>query len=277
MITIKGFILVAFSFLMFSNFSSSKTVDFNSIGKRIVGGTNATKIQFPYYAQIVSVVKKNNSKIGFGNCGGSLISTTHILTAAHCVENVLMLRIILGFYTVDDRSDVEVHHVKSVNIHSEYNTTAMSNDIALIELAKPVTFTDNIKPIQLSCNYAEPETKTAVAGTGLTDDVDQKLSQSLLWTNLTTISNEQCMQVFQRIETSNICAVGKPKQGACRGDSGTALIKDKNGSQIQIGLLSWGAINRCERGYPTVFTRILDYIEWIKKNANVSCVDETSS
>lgn len=276
MITIKGFILLV-AFLMFLNIGSSKTIDFKSIGTRIVGGTNATKIQFPYYAQIVTVIKKNDSKIGFGNCGGSLISTTHILTAAHCVENVLSLRIVLGFYTMDDRSDVEAHDVKSVNIHSEYNPTIMSNDIALIELAKPTTFTDNIKPIRFSCNYAEPETKTVVAGTGLTDDVEKKLSPNLLWTNLTTISNEQCIRVFKRIETSNICAYGKPKQGACRGDSGTALIKDENGSQIQIGLLSWGAINNCERGYPTVFTRISDYIVWIKQNANVSCVDETSS
>lgn len=255
---------------------STTAISFNAIGSRIVGGTNATKFQFPYYAQIVVMVKVNETSNRFANCGGSVISSTFILTAAHCVSNKLPndVRIILGFYSVDDRKGARPYYVKSLLVHEEYNSTARSNDIALIEVTKEIQFTDLVQPIQLICNYTYPDVKTLVAGTGITSDADKKLSTTLQWTNLTTISNKQCTKLLGGIHTSNICAVGQPKQGPCHGDSGTALIRELNGTQTQIGVLSWGLMYGCERGYPSVFMRISHYAGWIKKHSGVSCVDE---
>lgn len=264
---------VSLLFLIVS-FVSSKDIYIQEIGSRIVGGTNATKIQFPHYVQIVSTVKLNESSTGFSNCGGSVISSTYILTAAHCVKDATLVRIILGFHTIDDMIGARLCHVKSIFVHDKYNATTLSNDIALIEVTKEINFTEFIKPIQLSCNYTLPDTKVLIAGTGLTGDVDNKLSSSLQWINSTTISNEKCTKWFSPIAASNICTIGKLKYGACHGDSGTALIRDANSSQIQIGVLSWGARKRCELGYPSVFTRISDYIDWIKQHSSVSCVDE---
>lgn len=256
------------------NVGNTKTINITQIGSRIVGGTNATRFQFPYYTQIVSAIKLNETKTGHGNCGGSVISSTFVLTAAHCVKNSISNKVIMGFYTVDDLRGAIAYSVKSIRIHEEYNSTARTKDIALIELNKEITFTDFIKPIQFSCNYTEPDVPTVVAGTGLTSDAERKSSSSLQWTNLTTISNEQCTKIFGPIETSNLCAVGKQKYGSCQGDSGTALIREVNDTQIQIGVLSWGVINGCERGYPSVYTRLSDNIDWIKLHTNVSCVNE---
>lgn len=263
--------------LLFLNFGRSEATNLDIIGSRIVGGTNATKSQFPFYAQIVSSIKVNESSTVSANCGGSVISSTYILTAAHCVTNATLVRIILGFYTIDDRRGAAAYPVKSVHIHDEYNSTAKNHDLALIELTKEIKFTEFIKPIQLSCNYTLSDISTLVAGTGLTSDVDRKLSTSLQWTNLTTLSNERCTKSYWpigSIKSSNLCAIGEPKQGACHGDSGTALVRETDGTQIQIGVLSWGLLHGCERGYPSVFTRISSYLEWIKQRANVSCVDE---
>jgi len=47
-------------------------------GSRIVGGSVAARNQFPY--QVALII--NNS----GFCGGSIISNTWVLTAAHCVD-----------------------------------------------------------------------------------------------------------------------------------------------------------------------------------------------
>lgn len=51
----------------------------NPSGTRIVGGSTATRNQFPY--QVALII--NNS----GFCGGSIISNTWVLTAAHCVDS----------------------------------------------------------------------------------------------------------------------------------------------------------------------------------------------
>lgn len=245
-----------------------------AINPRIVGGTNSTKYQFPYYVQIVSTMRLNETSNGHGNCGGSLISSTHILTAAHCVDRALLVRIVVGFYSVDDRKDARLYQVKSVAVHENYNQTFMSNDIAIVEVTKEIEFNDAIKPISFSCNYTLPAMNVTIAGTGITSDVEKQSSNTLQWVNLKTIPNEQCARVYGRVETSNVCAVTKPKYGPCHGDSGSALIRQDDGNQMQVGIASYGAYYRCERGHPTVSTRISDYLDWIKLHSNVSCVNE---
>lgn len=275
MLAIKSGLLI---FLSILHFGRSRTINFDYVGSRIAGGTNATKAQFPYYAKIQSTIQ-SGPNIGIANCGGSVISPTFILTAAHCVDlegTLLSTKIQLGFHKYSDGSALQTYTTKSIRIHPEYNATSNSNDIALIEVDRPITFTDFVKPIQISCNHTQPGAKTVIAGSGYTNDVDNKLSHSLRWINLTTVPNVFCKYVFSRIETTNICAVGNPNQGACQGDSGTALIKEGNRTQVQIGVLSWGA-SACEQSYPMVFARTSDYIDWIVKNTNVSCVSESSS
>lgn len=49
---------------------------------RIIGGTEATSHQFPYLVGITSHVITGIN----GWCGGSLVSTNFVLTAAHCVN-----------------------------------------------------------------------------------------------------------------------------------------------------------------------------------------------
>lgn len=50
-------------------------------GGRIVGGEVATPGQFPYQVAILTLYPT-----GTGLCGGSVISTTYVLTAAHCID-----------------------------------------------------------------------------------------------------------------------------------------------------------------------------------------------
>lgn len=50
-----------------------------------------------------------------------------------------------------------------------------------------------------------------------------------------------------------------------QGDSGGPLILKKNGRWMQIGIVSFG--NKCgEPGYPGVYTRVTQYLDWINSN-----------
>jgi secreted trypsin-like serine protease len=52
---------------------------------RILGGTEASRNEYPYQVGIISSDSTNpNEENGF--CGGSLISKNAVITAAHCVD-----------------------------------------------------------------------------------------------------------------------------------------------------------------------------------------------
>lgn len=53
----------------------------NANTQRIVGGTEAERNSFPYQAGLFLHMEQ-----GTGFCGGSIVSTRYILTAAHCVD-----------------------------------------------------------------------------------------------------------------------------------------------------------------------------------------------
>lgn len=52
---------------------------------------------------------------------------------------------------------------------------------------------------------------------------------------------------------------------ACQGDSGGPLMMRVDTRWVQLGIVSFG--NKCgEPGYPGVYTRLSEYVEWINEN-----------
>lgn len=90
--------------------------------------------------------------------------------------------------------------------------------------------------------------------------------------SLPVVTNDECRQALANFHTviddSVLCA-GKGGKDACQGDSGGPLMYGKpNDTSIyyyQIGVVSYGY--RCaEVGYPGVYTRVTEYLDWIKDN-----------
>ncbi|XP_020801045.1 serine protease easter-like [Drosophila serrata] len=107
---------------------------------RVYGGRNAIIGSSPWMAYLIY-----NSAF---HCGGTLITKRYILTAAHCVEDNLKVR--LGEYNtrtlIDCTKDgcipqYEEYDVSRAMVHANYNfQLGSSDDIALLKLVRAVRY-----------------------------------------------------------------------------------------------------------------------------------------
>uniref|UniRef100_A0ACB8EAG4 Chymotrypsinogen B n=1 Tax=Sphaerodactylus townsendi TaxID=933632 RepID=A0ACB8EAG4_9SAUR len=110
---------------------------------RIVNGEEAVPGSWPWQVSL-------QEQSGWHFCGGSLVSERWVVTAAHCgvtKSNV----VVLGEH--DRSSSVEKIQrlaVEQVFTHPDWDSYAISNDIALIKLATPAEITDTVSPVCLT-------------------------------------------------------------------------------------------------------------------------------
>lgn len=119
------------------------------------------------------------------------------------------------------------------------------------------------------------ERLSIIAGWGRTDE---KLppSQILREVVVPVWSQEQCMEAGygnKRITGNMMCAgYHDGKKDACQGDSGGPMhIEGATGSMEIVGLVSWG--RGCARpNLPGIYTRVVNYLDWIKKQMGNECM-----
>ncbi|GJQ81837.1 hypothetical protein Trydic_g9867, partial [Trypoxylus dichotomus] len=139
-----------------------------------ISGENATLGDFPYIASL-HIEGDEPGQIVWGQCAGSLISETFVVTAAHCVvrvDNKVPVMVRLGkIDLLGDADDTPPQNIpiQEVIVHPDYEHIEKLNDIALLRLAKPAKFTENVKPICLNTNK-DVRRGFTVAGWGLIND-----------------------------------------------------------------------------------------------------------
>ncbi|XP_048515555.1 uncharacterized protein LOC105686124 [Athalia rosae] len=238
---------------------------------RIVGGDEATPGQFPYQVGLFVSVDD-----GTAFCGGSILSNEWILTAAHCVDTARSIEVVVGAHDMVRRLDTGSRvNGKRWFTHEDWDTETLANDIALIELEKPLEFTDRVQPIRLPKHSQTSETfvreNAIVSGWGKDSDYANGISPVLRWIWNPILPNSECNQwYYGAILPSHICLDGSNLRSSCSGDSGGPLVtKEADGKPTQIGLVSFGISLGCAKSWPSVFTRITSYLDWIETNTNV--------
>uniref|UniRef100_A0A182R026 CLIP domain-containing serine protease n=1 Tax=Anopheles farauti TaxID=69004 RepID=A0A182R026_9DIPT len=259
----------------------------STLEDRIFGGEVTSIYAYPWLARIRYF--KGNNRYGF-HCGGVLIHNQYVLTAAHCIEGVpsswIVYQVRLGEFdtttAIDCQNDDCADPVRDVLIedqivHPDYykENGADYNDIALLQLAEKVEFTEFVRPI---CLPLTPQTRAvnhtgkyvSVAGWGQTETSSS--STKKLHLQVPVLTNEACAEAFSSVQLeiipTQVCAGGEKGRDSCRGDSGGPLMRRGNGvtsSQYWylIGLVSFGLEQCGTDGVPGVYTRLSEYMDWV--------------
>lgn len=243
------------------------------ISNRIVGGVLATPHIFPWVAAIFDR--------GSLHCGGALINDRYILTAGHCIFKTKKkhLTIGLGLHDVKKTDTGLLLAPDKLILHEDFTSDALHdyNDIALIKLTDPVQFTDDIRPICLPIKGSDYEGRTVkVSGWGRVKS-DGGSSRYLRQANLRSMPYESCKRtkIGSHLDDKMICAYAQDVD-ACQGDSGGPLIFQRPNEKYEtIGIVSWG-MGCAQRGFPGVYVKLTDYLDWIYKNTadSIYCMDK---
>lgn len=201
-------------------------------------------------------------------CSGSLITKDVILTAAHCAFDK-------GFYWVRLKSDTlkseePLREVAAVWRHERYNKKTTQNDLGLLKLSDPVT---DIKPVAIpkknEVGKLSSARKFQILGWG--NDQLKTIAKFLRYANLVDQSGAAKKTYGRFFNPVTMVSAGRyiPAErvfaGGCNGDSGGPLTTKLGDKTVLVGLTSWGSAQGCDKGKPTIFTKLTYYVTDINR------------
>ena len=186
--------------------------------------------------------------------------------------------------------------IKKIIVHDKYDPSSYLNDIALLQLEKPLELGPFVRTVclpKMEENDLATSSRHGVAtGWGLTkplkpgDDLKRKdYSKVLKHASFKIQSDQLCRSSalpYLYNSTVMFCAGdGQGKNDSCKGDSGGAFVleaergigEEKPWVWVAAGLVSWG--NGCAQkdqyGY---YTRVYPFIDWIEKKMQENSAKE---
>uniref|UniRef100_A0A8C4F2Q9 trypsin n=1 Tax=Dicentrarchus labrax TaxID=13489 RepID=A0A8C4F2Q9_DICLA len=227
---------------------------------KIVGGFECPKHSVPYQVSL---------NAGYHFCGGSLISSQWVVSAAHCYKSRVQVRLGEHNIAVNEGTEQWIDAAKVIK-HPQYNSYNLDNDIMLIKLSRPATLNSYVQTVALPFRCPVADESCLVSGWGNMSANGSKLSlgaergysfpDRLQCLSQPMIDDRICRNAYPHLFTENMLCSGFMHGGAssCQGDSGGPLVC---GGQLQ-GVVSWG-YDCAMKGHPSVYARVCRFNGWI--------------
>jgi secreted trypsin-like serine protease len=237
--------------------------------RKIVGGKLAPAGEFPWQASLgVSWIDDPYSA---HFCGGSIISDRWIVTAAHCLVDTSPKDVIVTVGTHKLGYGGARHSVNRVIVKKDYDRSNSDNDIALLELVKPVALGSGVSTVALmtpalEATEAADGVLARAVGWGALVEGGTKV-RDLRYVEVPIVPRTTCNRPLGydgRVTENMICA-GKlvEEKDSCQGDSGGPLTVRTGAQALLAGVVSWG--DGCARpNLVGVYTRVARYQTWVQ-------------
>ncbi|CAH0728369.1 unnamed protein product, partial [Brenthis ino] len=252
---------------------------------RIIGGMNAALGQFPWVVRLGYSLQEYNDFDWM--CGGALLTDLHLITAAHCVkaEDDYQLSVIrVGEYDTETNPDCQLHvcappvqdrKIRAIRMHPNFDKPPFHNDVAIIEMDKPVELNDYVSPICLP-HVEQLQSLTLgelliVAGWGKMNMSTEERARILQYVSVPVVKSETCSSFVRgfKLLQSEICAGAQQNKDACGGDSGGPLMKifdtPDGPKTFLMGIVSFGP-TICGIRKPGIYTSVPHFLKWVLDN-----------
>jgi secreted trypsin-like serine protease len=242
----------------------------------IIGGQETSISQVPWQVYVEAKFEEGGYHV-IAACGGSILDATHVLTAAHCVDDegttvqhppadfTVVAGVSTTFGSSPTRQVTGVSHVRQHPYFTRLPET--KDDVAVLTLSKALTLSPemNAEAIPLVPIGATPApgTPLSVSGYGLENGAENAEPNGKLYaTSLTAVGSDPCRGSAGVNSAVLLCAMSSTSS-TCRGDSGGALTEGS--PAVQVGIVDFG-LQGCPVERPDGFTNVAapevrDFIE----------------
>uniref|UniRef100_A0A3P8U3Z2 Peptidase S1 domain-containing protein n=1 Tax=Amphiprion percula TaxID=161767 RepID=A0A3P8U3Z2_AMPPE len=234
----------------------------------IIGGENAAKGSWPWMVHINMTTADRMQK---WRCGGTLVSSGWVLTAAQCLEERRQPSLRRSMVWVGSlhlqKESVRYMAIDTVVRHPYYQagSNGYVNDIALIKLKKKVLFSKDVAPVSLPSvdDAFDSSSECWITGWGqIGNGVPLPDPETLQQLKIPIMSQATCKASYPQLTSDMLCAgVSSGGKGACKGDSGGPLVCRTARGFVQVGIMSSDGCGLPDR--PGVYTRVSKYLRFI--------------
>ncbi|XP_018332296.1 protein masquerade [Agrilus planipennis] len=249
----------------------------NSRTRRVVGGEDGEQGEWCWQ---VALINSLNQYL----CGAALIGTQWVLTAAHCVTNIVRagdtIYVRVGDHDLTKKygsPGAQTLRVATTYIHHNHNSQTLDNDIALLKLHGQAELKEGVCLVCLPArgvNHAAGKrcTVTGYGYMGESGPIPLRVREA----EIPIVSDPECRRKVNAVTekifilpASSFCAGGEQGNDACQGDGGGPLVCQDDGFYELVGLVSWGF--GCGRqDVPGVYVKVSSFIGWINQIISVN-------